>query len=296
MTSLDGAARTEPPRTLRMPWAWLGVAPFFVFALLFLILPTVFLIIGAFQDPSGNFTLKNLADLTQPSIVAAYVISIEISAASALGGAVIGAVLAYAAVGGGLPSWIRPTLMTFSGVASNFAGVPLAFAFLATLGRTGLVTWALMQVFDFNLYSTGFNLLNFFGLTLTYLYFQVPLMVLILTPALDGLKKEWREASSILGASTFQYWRWIGLPVLWPSLLGATLLLFANSFGAVATAYALTGSSLNIVTILLYAQIRGDVLHNQNLGYALALGMILITGLSNVTYIWLRGRAERWSR
>jgi len=276
--------------------AWIGIAPFFVFAVLFLILPTAFLIVGAFQDAEGHFTLKNIRDLSQPSIVAAYWISIQISAASALGGALIGALLAYAAVGGGLPAWIRPTLLTFSGVASNFAGVPLAFAFLATLGRTGLVTWALSNWAGFNLYSTGFNLLSFLGLTLTYLYFQIPLMVLILTPALDGLKKEWREASSILGASTFQYWRWIGLPVLWPSLMGATLLLFANAFGAVATAYALTGSSLNIVTILLYAQIRGDVLHNQNLGYALALGMILITGVSNVAYIWLRGRAERWSR
>lgn len=297
MSEDQSAVAVRPrPGGVRLPWAWIGVAPFFVFAVLFLILPTAFLVVGAFQTADGAFTLQNLRDLTHPSIVAAYWISIQISAASALGGAVIGAFLAYAAVGGGLPAWIRPTLMTFSGVASNFAGVPLAFAFLATLGRTGLVTWALTTWVGFNLYSTGFNLLSFVGLTLTYLYFQIPLMVLILTPALDGLKKEWREASSILGASTFQYWRWIGLPVLWPSLMGSTLLLFANAFGAVATAYALTGSSLNIVTILLYAQIRGDVLHNQNLGYALALGMILITGVSNVAYIWLRGRAERWSR
>ena len=164
--------------------------------------------------------------------------------------------------------------MTFSGVASQFAGVPLAFAFLATLGRTGLVTTLLIKYFGFNLYGTGFNLLSFWGLTLTYLYFQIPLMVLVLTPALDGLKREWREAAEILGASSWQYWRYVVLPVLWPSFLGATLLLFANSFGAIATAFALTGSSLNIVTILLYAQIRGDVLHDPNLGYALALGMI----------------------
>ncbi|MBW8727062.1 MAG: ABC transporter permease subunit, partial [Inquilinus limosus] len=141
-----------------------------------------------------------------------------------------------------------------------------------------------------------FNLLSFWGLTLTYLYFQIPLMVLILAPALDGLKREWREASSILGASTSQYWRMVALPILWPSIVGTTLLLFANAFGAIATAYALTGSSLNIVPILLYAQIRGDVLHNPNLGYALALGMILITGLSNGLYMILRARSERWLR
>jgi putative spermidine/putrescine transport system permease protein len=280
----------------RMSWAWLGVVPFFAFALMFLILPTGFLMVGAFEDAEGNFTLVNIGNLFQPSILSAYWISIEVSAMSAIGGAVIGFFLAYAAVLGGLPRWIRPTLMTFSGVASNFAGVPLAFAFLATLGRAGLVTALLVKYFDFNLYSTGFNLLSFWGLVLTYLYFQIPLMVLILTPALDGLKRDWREASSILGASTWQYWRYVALPVLWPSLLGTSLLLFANAFGAIATAYGLTGSSLNIVTILLYAQIRGDVLHDQNLGYALALGMILITGLSNLAYIWLRGRSERWLR
>ncbi len=290
------ASLAMPIRPRRMSWAWVGAVPFFAFALLFLILPTAYLIVGAFQDAEGRFTLDNIANLFQPSIVSAYWISIEVSAASALGGAAIGFFLAYAVVLGGVPRWLRPTLMTFSGVASNFAGIPLAFAFLSTLGRTGLVTVLLVKYFDFNIYSTGFNLLSFWGLALTYLYFQIPLMVLILTPALDGLKREWREASAILGASSWQYWRYVALPVLWPSLLGTTLLLFANAFGAVATAYALTGSSLNIVTILLYAQIRGDVLHDPNLGYALALGMILITGLSNGAYIWLRARSERWRR
>ena len=279
-----------------LSWAWLGVAPFFLFALLFLIIPTCYLMIGGFQDADGNFTLANIQELFSPSILAAYWISIKISIASAVGGAVIGFFLAYAAVMGGLPAWIRPTIMTFCGVASNFAGIPLAFAFLATLGRTGLVTVLLIKYFDFNIYHTGFNLLSFWGLTLTYLYFQIPLMVLILAPALDGLKREWREASAILGASGIQYWRMVALPIIWPSILGTTLLLFANSFGAIATAYGLTGSSLNIVTILLYAQIQGDVLHNQNLGYALALGMILITALSNGGYMWLSARSERMRR
>jgi putative spermidine/putrescine transport system permease protein len=289
-------AFAAPAPRMRLSWTWLGVVPFFVFALMFLILPTSYLMVGAFQDAEGHFTLQNLVNLFTPTILRAYWISLKVSTASALGGALIGFFLAYAAVMGGLPRSVRSALMTFSGVASNFAGVPLAFAFLATLGRTGLVTILLIKYFDFNIYSTGFNLLSFWGLTITYLYFQIPLMVLILAPALDGLKREWREASAILGATNWQYWRYVAFPVLWPSILGTTLLLFANAFGAVATAYALTGSSLNIVTILLYAQIRGDVLHDPNLGYALALGMILITGLSNGAYIWLRARSERWLR
>lgn len=293
---LNGERAALPIRKRKLSFAWIGVAPFFLFAILFLLWPTMFLVVGAFQDGQGNFTFQNIIDLFQANILSAYWVSIKISFASALGGAVIGFFLAWAIVLGNLPSWLRPTVLTFSGVASNFAGVPLAFAFLATLGRTGFVTILLREWFGFNLYGAGFNLLSFFGLTLTYLFFQTPLMVLILTPALDGLKKEWREAASILGANQLQYWRMVAFPILWPSLLGTSLLLFANAFGAIATAYALTGSTLNIVPIMLYAQIRGDVLHNQNLGYALALGMIVITGISNLLYIWLRMRAERWQR
>ncbi len=289
-------APASPARVGQLSWAWIGILPFFVFALMFLILPTGLLMVGGFQDAQGHFTFRNLLNLFQSNILSSYLISIKVSAASAIGGALVGFALAYAAIAGGLPAWVRPTLMTFSGVASNFAGVPLAFAFLATLGRTGLATALLIKLFGLNIYGAGFNLLSFSGLTLTYMYFQIPLMVLIMAPAIDGLKREWREASANLGARTWEYWRYIALPILWPPLLGAALLLFANAFGAVATAYALTGSSLNIVTIVLYAQIRGDVLHDQNLGYALALGMILITGLSNAAYIWLRGRGERWLR
>jgi putative spermidine/putrescine transport system permease protein len=277
--------------------AWLGVSPFFIFALLFLIAPTLYLVVGAFQDADGNFTLDNIADLVlDPSIRSAYWISIKISTASAVVGALLGFALAFAVVLGRLPAWIRPTLMTFSGVASNFAGLPLAFAFLATLGRVGLLTVVLRDYVGINIYSAGFNLLSFWGLTLTYLYFQIPLMVLIITPALDGLKREWREAAEILGANRVQYWLHVAFPILWPAIFGTTLLLFANAFGAIATAYALTGSAFNIITIKLYAQIQGDVLHNQNLGYALALGMIIITGVSNGLYIWLRQRSERWLR
>jgi putative spermidine/putrescine transport system permease protein len=275
-------------------WAWLGILPFLGFAILFLILPTMQIVVGAFRAPGGGFTLANVANLFTPSILAAFSISLRVSFASAFLGCVIGFAVAAAVTLGDLPRWLRGPAMTFSGVASNFAGVPLAFAFLATLGRLGLVTLLLREWFGINIYALGFNLLSFWGLTLTYLFFQIPLMVLIVTPALDGLRREWREAAQILGASSFQYWRMVALPILWPTLLGTLALLFANAFGAVATAYALTGSSLSIVPILLFAQIRGDVLGDPHLGYALAFGMIAVTGIGNALYIWMRARAERW--
>jgi putative spermidine/putrescine transport system permease protein len=195
-----------------------------------------------------------------------------------------------------MPVWMRRALTTFSGVASNFAGVPLAFAFIATLGRLGLVTLTLKDVLGVNIYGMGFSLFSFWGLAITYLYFQMPLMLLVITPALEGLKAEWREAAESLGASDAQYWRMVGAPVLAPSVLGCFLLLFANAFGTLATVIALTGSNFSVVPILLFQQIRGNVLYNPNLGYALALGMILIMSVSNLLYLALRQRAERWQK
>jgi putative spermidine/putrescine transport system permease protein len=272
---------------------WLGVAPFIVFALLFLILPTLRIVVGAFVTPEGSFTFDNIAGLFKPTIMQPTWVSIKLSAVTAFFGMVFGLLIALAIVRGGLPPAIRSSFLTFSGVAANFAGVPLAFAFITTLGRLGLVT-VLLKKMGINLAATGFDLISFVGLVITYLYFQIPLMVLIITPALDALKPQWQEAAESLGANRWQYTALIAFPILWPSLLGSFALLFANAFGAVATPIALTGSGISILPIILHSQIRGDVLGDPHLGYALAVSMIVITGISNVIYIVMRNRAERW--
>jgi putative spermidine/putrescine transport system permease protein len=274
-------------------WNWLGLLPFFLFALAFLILPSLSLLVGSFQNIQGQFTLENIRNLTQSMILDAYWLSIRVSAVTAVVGGLIGLLIAYAITLGNAPRWLAAPVVTFSGVASNFAGVPLAFAFIATLGRTGFATLLLRRL-GLDIYAGGFSLYGFLGLSLTYLYFQFPLMVLIMAPALEGLKREWREASENLGASTAQYWRYVALPILMPSILGTMILLFGNAFGAYATALALTGGRLNLVTILIGAQMRGDVLRNPNLGYALALGMIVIMALSIAVYSLLQRRTERW--
>jgi putative spermidine/putrescine transport system permease protein len=128
------------------------------------------------------------------------------------------------------------------------------------------------------------------------MYFQFPLMVLIIAPALDGLRREWREAAENMGATPAQYWRHVALPILTPAILGSMILLFGNSFGAQATAFQLTGGTLNLVPIVIGAQIRGDVLHNPGLGYAMAMGMVGIMALSIALYTVLQRRAERWLR
>lgn len=283
---------------------WLGLLPFSIFILVFLILPSLNLFLGAFKDQAGNFTLANISLLSDTYVLKSYSISLQISVITSVVGGLFGFAVAYAITLGHAPRWMRTVLITFAGLAANFGGVPLAFAFIATLGRTGFITALLnqicftsaagAQVCPFNPYDHGFNLYSVTGLVLAYLYFQMPLMVLVITPALEGMKKDWREAAENLGASTRQYWLHVALPILWPSILGAMILLFGSAFGAYATAQALTGGSIYLVTILIGQQIRGDVLNNPNEGYALALGMVVVMAFTIAGYTILQRRTTRW--
>jgi putative spermidine/putrescine transport system permease protein len=164
------------------------------------------------------------------------------------------------------------------------------------MGNAGLVTRVIENVTKIDIHAQGFTIYSFWGLSIVYMYFQFPLMVLIMAPALDGLRREWREACETLGGSSFHYWRFVALPILLPTLLGTAILLFGNAFGAYATAYAFTGSFLNLVPIVIGAQIQGDVLYNPGLGNAMALGMIVIMSICMLGYAWLQRRAARWVR
>lgn len=278
----------------KLSWDWLGIVPFFLFAIAFLIIPSFSLFVGTFLDAQGQLTLSNMTGIFQRDFLDAYRTSIAMSFVTALGGGFFGFMLAYAAILGGLPRFVRPLLVTFSGVASNFAGVPLAFAFIATLGRTGLVTRVLDALLGLDIYQQGFSIYSFWGLCLVYMYFQFPLMVLVIAPAIDGLKRQWQEAAESLGATSWEYWRYVALPILTPSLLSAIILLFGNSFGAYATAYALAGAQINLVPIVIGAQISGNVLFNPGLGNALSLGMVIVMTLSVAGYIWLQRKTARW--
>src|SRR5579859_3883052 len=279
----------------RKPLLYLPMLPFFLYVTLFLFLPTLSLVRGAFQSSSGAFTMDNIQTVLRPENRDAYVQSIKISVTTALTGGIVGLFVAYAAVKEGSPPWIRSALITFSGVAANFAGVPLAFAFVATLGTTGVVT-VFLASHGVNLYASGFTLASFTGLTLVYTYFQMPLMILLISPALDGLRRQWYEAASNLGANTFQFWRLVGLPILWPSLLGAMVLLFGSAFSAYATPYALVGGQINLVPIVIGSVLTGNVIANPEFGDALALGMIVVIGVTLVFYALLQRRSSRWLR
>jgi putative spermidine/putrescine transport system permease protein len=272
------------------------VLPFFAYTLMFLIVPAGEVMVGALKSTDGGWTLDNMRGiLEQAHLRNAFWQSIKISGVTALLGGLLGLLIAYAAIREGTPGWIRSAFATFSGVAANFGGIPLAFAFIATLGTIGIVTQWLTSL-GFNPYFHGFTLFGETGVEIVYLYFQIPLMILIIAPAIDGLRAEWREASANLGGSSFQYWRYIGLPVLLPSLLGAVILLFGNAFAAYATAYGLTGSGLNLVPILIGADLTGNVLSNPHEGQALALGMFIVLGAMMLFYVPLARRASRWAK
>jgi len=306
LNALDTDTPLVSPRSTRRPrragtarrglLAWLVVVPFFAYAAFFMAVPVVALIIKTFQTPDGSVTLSQVRALFHGQYRLAFVSSIEVSVTSAVIGTLFGLFVAYAAVHGRGPRWIQPVLSTFCGVASNFAGIPLAFAFIATLGPTGVLT-LLLNHSGFHIYDHGFTLFSLLGLSLVYVYFQLPLMILVIAPALEGLRKEWREAAENLGATQSQYWWHVGLPVLLPSLAGALVLLFGNAFSAYATPYALASGGITLVPTLIGSLMSGNVVvPNPHLGDSLAFGMIVIVGITVLLYSLLQRRAAKWLR
>jgi len=289
-TSISSSAtvKTSKPRGINWGYSitsWLGFAPFLLFCLLFELLPAIMVIQNSFLDSNtGAFTLFNYQRIfLEPDKLHAFENSISISIVTALIGGSIGFIAAYGIFNLRI-GWLHNLIVGFSSVAANFAGVPLAFAFIATLGVTGFITTLLLNWFHIDLYKSGFSLYTFAGLVLVYTYFQLPLMILLTIPALGAVRPEWREASTNLGASNFTYWRRIALPILLPSLVAAMLLLFANSFGAFATAYALAQGEINLVPIQISFVVNGNVSLDTGLGNALAAGMIAVLLIAVIFY------------
>jgi putative spermidine/putrescine transport system permease protein len=303
MTAPSSASPASAPAPAAKP-AWqfplsfdlVGLLPFFAFISLFMLAPAYSIIYRALTDGGGNLTTANLEKLSEPVIAVAYSYSIQVSLITAITGGIIGGLLSWAVVLGGLPGWIRSAVLSFCGVAANFAGIPLVFAFVAMLGRVGLLN-NLLRPTGISIDAQSY-LYSFTGLCLVYTYFQIPLMVLITVPALEGLRKEWREAAENLGASNLQYWRYVAIPVLMPSIFGSMALLFANAFSAYATAVALLGAmgQTFAVTIVVANQFRTDTFGDTGLGYALALSMIVVVAITVMIYTYSRRRAERWLR
>lgn len=276
--------------------ALLGLVPFLGYTVVFLGLPTLSVIVDAFRTGDGHWTLGNVSLATRGVYRTSFITSLKLSLLSAVIGTVGGTFFAYAVLTGKRTSVLRRVVTTASGVFANFGGVPLAFVFIATLGTTGLVTRVLNSA-GLGLASTGFSLFSFAGVAVVYAYFQVPLMVLVISPALEGLRPQWREAAENLGASNVSYWRFVALPVLTPPLLGSFLLLFGSAFAAYATAEALTSGAVPLVPIQIGSLLSGNVIAGgENMGKALGFGMIVVIIIIMIGYVLLSRRASRWLR
>ena len=275
------------------PWA--GLLPCLLYLLVCRLAPTLTGVVGAFQE-DGRFSLANITTLFSSTLLTVLWKSVVLSAVSAIVGAVLGSFLAYLIATRPQTSLVRRTVTAAAGVLAQFGGLSLAFAFIATLGFSGIVTKALSDTLGIDIYGNGW-LYALPGLTLVYTYFQIPLMVIVFLPALDGVRPQWREAAVSLGASSWQYWRRVAGPMLLPAFLGSALLLFANAFAAYATAAILISQGQPITPLFIRAALTSEVvLGRQNLAFALAFEMVVVVSIVMGAYALLLRRASRWLR
>ena len=273
----------------------LPLLPFLAVVVIFLIIPTV-TVIGSAFFADGQFSLARIQALFSSTALAALWQSVLLSGSTALIGAVLGAVLAWLIVSSPPTSMVRRAVISLCSVLAQFGGVALAFAFLATVGLNGVLTLWVQQVFGWNLAGSGW-LYSLTGLIVVYTYFQIPLMVIVFLPALEGLRAQWREAAVSLGASRWQYFREVVVPLLTPAFLGSALLLFANAFAAYATAAALVSQGSPIVPLLIRSALTSElVLGQSGFAYALALEMIVVVAVVMAAYNVLVRRTARWLR
>jgi putative spermidine/putrescine transport system permease protein len=277
---------------------YLALLPFHLYVGVFLILPTLIVAIGAVTTADGQPTLDNISRLFTDGVsLNTFGKSIVLATQTAIAGAIFGGLLAWAVVRGNPNGVLRQLVIAASGVLAQFGGVMLAFAFLATFGFNGLVTIFLRDFVHVDLLTDASWLYSLTGLAVVYTYFQIPLMLIVFLPALDGMRQEWYDASASLGGSSWSFWRNVGGPILAPSFLGALLLLFTNAFAAYATAAALISQGASIVTLQIAGALQSEVvLGQENVGKALALGMIVVISIVMLLYALIQRRASRWVR
>jgi len=272
---------------------WLGLlclVPFAVFFIAFQIAPLAWVAINSLQSDAGWGIDNFIKAFNSRFYRQAMQYSLEISFWSSLIGIIIAILGSYSLRK--VPSRLRDFVSAFANMTSNFSGVPLAFAFIILLGFNGALTLILKQagiIDDFNLYSKT-------GLIILYTYFQIPLGVLLLYPAFDALREDWRESAALLGASGWDFWRHIGIPVLTPALLGTFVILLANALGAYATVYALTTGNFNVLPIRIAAMVAGDITLDPNMASALAMILVGMMTLVTVVHQWLLKRSYHVSR
>jgi putative spermidine/putrescine transport system permease protein len=284
-TSETGARPSRAGRRLAAP-SWVGTVPFLAYVAIFLLLPTGIVVVDALKNPNGAWAFSNVTELGNSLVRGYFIGSFKLCLLSSVLGAVLGAILAYAIASGNPDGVVRRLYLAASGVLAQFGGVTLAFAFQVLIGPAVGLLFHASWYYDFP-----------WGIGLIYTYFQIPLMVLVFLPAIDGVKVQWREASENLGASAWQYWRYVGGPLLMPAFLGGLLLLFANALSSFATIIAWENQIAYIVPQQISTALSSEVgLSNVNVADLLALGMVVLVAIVMTGYALLQRRAARWLR
>lgn len=280
-------------RRLRAALAQVGPASvFFIYMGATLVAPMAYLLWSSVTDEATGFTLDRYAHvLTDGFYLRGFRNSIVLSLLTALESTVIGTLLAAALVYT-VGDSSRRALITLTNVAGHLGGVSLAFAFVALLGTNGMLTIILRQYFDVALYPE-FSLVSLTGLNLVYVYFLTPFVLLVVLPAFRGVRKQWVEAALTLGATRAQFWRYVGIPVIWPSILAVFILTFANAFGTYSTAMALTVGRVNLIPLQI-GFLFGEAAFDKELADALSILMIVMTTACVVAYRLLSRRTARW--
>jgi putative spermidine/putrescine transport system permease protein len=272
----------------RRNWVlFLILLPFIIFIIGFEIGPIIAMVSDSFRADDGHTLslVQYFTIFTNDFYLIAIKNSLIISFFSSIVGIMVAILAAYSITR--LSSKAQDRILMFSNMTSNFAGVPLAFAYIIIMGNNGLFT-LLFHKLGWSLFST-FDLYSWTGLILVYIYFQIPLAVMLLYPTYFGIQEQWKEAASLLGASPLNFWRYIGIPIILPGIAGTLSILFANAMGAYATAYALVGSNYNLLAIRIGALVSGDVYTRPQLGGALAV----LLGVMMILSMWFNERMMR---
>lgn len=258
-------------------YVW-AILPFFILVTMFELLPIIMMFIKSFiPEASGSFGIDNYAViLTSKYYLNSIVNSIVVSLISSAIGIIIAFLCAMAIHNVSGP--VKNAFYTLLTITANFAGIPLAIAYIVLIGNTGVL------VSIGKLYGIGFlsnyNLYSINGITLVYIYFQIPVSTLLLIPAFNAIRREWMESAILMKASRAQFWLHVGIPVITPSILGTFCFLFANSMSAYATVYALMGSSFSLMTTLISSMVSGEVFPKYGLGSALSVIMIILISIA----------------
>ncbi len=269
--------------------------PFLVVVFLYEILPLVMMILSSFKseiDESILFTLENyITAFTRLSFQRAIINSLKITLISTGIGILIGFLASQSAHNA--RGKLKNFFLTILNMTSNFAGVPLAFAYMIILGNSGVLimlgeTMGWDALANFDLYTAN-------GLILMYIYFQIPLSTLLLIPAFNGIRKEWQEANTILGGRTLYFWSMVGIPVLLPSILGTMSVLFANALAAYATAYALLMNNYSLLPVNITGMFTGDMKTRPHLGAALSVIMMLLMVAAILINNYITHQTSKWN-